>query len=94
MNKEVYSRTRTVIKDDVATETYSSIANYVEKQLSGVQYDDGLIESLKRQSRNNSHAIGRLLDVLVNKGIIDKEELSWVIKGWVDDQLCLKKIKP
>lgn len=94
MSGKVNSRAMVVdlsedIDDDI--KTYTSISEYVEKQLSGAQYDDGLIESLKKQSRNNSQAISRLLDVLVNKGIIDKEELSWVVKGWVDDRLCLKK---
>ena len=92
MSQKVHSCAKVVIiEEGVETATYRSISEYVEEQLSGDEYGGGAIESLQRQSRNNSQAIGRLLDVLIHKGIIYKEELSFIVKGWVDERLFLGK---
>jgi hypothetical protein len=56
-----------------------SIPSYAEVVLSGRSYESGVLESTALTSRNNSLAIGRLLQLLASKGVITAPEITGVL---------------
>lgn len=60
---------------------YDSLEQYAETCLDGDDYNMGISESARQTGRNNSGAIGRLLDALVYKGILGPKEIKEIVQG-------------
>lgn len=60
-------------------EDYRSIADFAEHQLDGSDYDTGMVEAARDTARNNSQAIGRLLDILAGKDLLNDMDVLYVI---------------
>lgn len=61
-----------------------NIREYVLENLDGSDYDSGQLETLSRTVDNISGAFARLVEHLVSKNLMNKEEVQLVIKGFVD----------
>lgn len=59
-----------------------NIEYYAEYSLDGQSYDSGQVEAATATSRNNSRAIGRLLDLMASKGMFTAPEITRVIEGY------------
>lgn len=66
------------------TTEYSSLEQYAEGHLDGDDYGKGAMEAAADTARNNSKAIGRLLDLLSEKHLVTAEEVVATIEGWVN----------
>lgn len=61
---------------------YGSLEEYAEYRLDGDDYGKGAMEAATDTARNNSRAIGRLLDHLAEKGLLNAAEVSNIVEGW------------
>lgn len=59
-----------------------NIESYAEHSLDGCSYDTGQLEAAAATSRNNSRAIGRLLDLMASKGLLTAPEITQVVEGY------------
>lgn len=66
---------------------YNSIEEYAEQRLDGSDYDVGQLEAAVTTARNNSGAIGRLLDLLADKGLVNAEDAGNIIEGYVSGSI-------
>ena len=62
---------------------YASLEEYAECRLDGDDYGTGAIEAAADTAANNSKAIGRLLGLLVDKGLIAPKEAAVVVEGYI-----------
>ena len=62
---------------------YESLKDYAELMLDGDDYGNGVIEATANTARNNSQAIGRLLDLMAEKGLVSAEEITTVVEGYM-----------
>lgn len=60
---------------------YPSIEQYAYENLADPNLESGVIESLTKRAQNNSIAIGRLLEVLVARGLLNACEIVNIING-------------
>jgi len=60
---------------------FASIEEYTEYRLDGYDYGVGQIEATTAIAKNNAKALGRLLDLLVTKGLVTAEETGTVVGG-------------
>lgn len=68
---------------------YKSLEEYSEYQLNDDNYENGQIESATNTAKNNSKAIGRLLDSLVNKKVLTVEDAVIIIEGYLPGSVTL-----
>lgn len=68
-----------VIPSRYEADFIGSIPSYTEATLNGRSYESGLLESTTLTSRNNSLAIGRLLQLLASKGLLTAPEITGII---------------
>lgn len=61
-----------------------SVSTYVARSLDGNDYGRGQVESAAREAANASEAIGRLVQLLHEKGILTLSEVSFVAAGYDD----------
>jgi hypothetical protein len=64
--------------------TYESLEDYADSALDGADYDQGALEDLVGTANNVKRAVGRLLDVLAENGLLTAPEVEKVLRGWVD----------
>ena len=57
---------------------FNSFEDYFQNCLSDTSYDSGQLESAAQQARNNTAAIGRLVEILTQKGILDGADVAVV----------------
>lgn len=62
---------------------YQSLEDYAESKLDGDDYGKGAMEAAADTARNNSQAIGRLLDLMAEKGLVSAEEAATVVEGYM-----------
>ena len=60
-------------------DTYESVEDYAVSALSGDDYDRGVMEAAARRAENNSAAIGRLLESLVQNNVLSIDDLPGVL---------------
>ena len=70
---------------------YFNVEHMAREQLDGEDYDRGSVETAAATADNNSCAIGRLLDILLNGNRITLDEVR-IILGYGED-VTLEKIK-
>lgn len=58
--------------------------DFVVRELDGNDYGLGAIEATAQTTENISKAFGRLLGVLLSKGIITKEQMIFVLEDYAD----------
>ncbi|KKK93537.1 hypothetical protein LCGC14_2691890 [marine sediment metagenome] len=63
---------------------YISIECLTVSNLDGEDYDRGSVETIEATARNNSQAIGKLLEVLLDKDVIQLPDVR-IILGFGDD---------
>ncbi len=63
---------------------YYSIHELAQEMLDGADYDTGITESVEATSRNNSVAIGRLLEILLDEGVLQLSDIHDVL-GYGED---------
>lgn len=63
-------------------EEYIDISLFATKKLDGSEFNQGIIEDVAATARNNSEAIGRLLDVLAQLGFVNESDVEFVILGY------------
>lgn len=69
--------------DDYGTKReYNSLEQYALLKLDGDDYGMGAVEAVTVTARQNSEAIGRLLDLMTEKGLISIDDAIAVIKGY------------
>ena len=66
------------------TTEYVSLEQYAEYRLDGDDYGKGAMEAAADTARNNSKAIGRLLDLLSEKHLVTAEEVAAILEEYVD----------
>ncbi len=64
----------------------TKVEEFAEYALDGSSYDSGLVEAAAATSRNNSRAIGRLLDLLASKGFLNAPEVTQVLEGCMNQE--------
>ena len=62
---------------------YKSLEDYAEFKLDGNDYGKGAMEAATDTARNNSQAIGRLLDLMAEKGLVSAQEAATVVEGYI-----------
>jgi len=62
---------------------YPSLENYAEDILAASDYGVGALEQALGTANNTAAALGRLLDLLADKGQISAEDTVFVVKGYV-----------
>jgi hypothetical protein len=67
--------------------TYRDWETYAHEKLSGDDYESGQLEAVVRRAENNSAAIGRLLEGLLNTGHLTTDNVEYVLKGFVEKNL-------
>ncbi len=65
---------------------YYSIGDLAQQRLNGEDYDRGILEAVEATAKNNSIAIGRLLETLVglDKGVLQLSDVCDVL-GYGED---------
>jgi len=58
---------------------YDSLEDYAESKLDGDDYGKGTMEAAADTARNNSQAIGRLLDLMADRGLVSAEEAATIV---------------
>jgi hypothetical protein len=61
---------------------YGRIEEYAVVRLSGDDYGVCALDAANATARNNSLAIGRLLDILAEKGVVSDYDVSMVVDGF------------
>ena len=69
---------------------YDSLERYAEDKLDGDSYGSGVLDAANQTAKNNSAAIGRLLDALAEKSIIDTSDIIKVIEGYYNDSVTFE----
>lgn len=64
-------------------ESYDDLQSYALTKLRYDDYGIGLLEMAAGRSENNSKAIGRLLELLAAKGIINADDAVLIIDGYL-----------
>lgn len=62
---------------------YGSLEEYAEYRLDGDDYGKGQMEATTDTAKNNSKAIGRLLDFLANKKLLTAKEAVTIVEGYL-----------
>ena len=62
---------------------YNSLEDYAESKLDGDDHGKGAMEAAADTARNNSQAIGRLLDLMADKGLVSAEEAATIVEGCI-----------
>lgn len=76
-------RTEVIVAPDTFSEKkYSSFEQYARTVLNGDDYGIGQLEAACRTAENNSEAIGRLVGILFEKGLLTGGEACEVISGY------------
>ena len=68
-----------VVPSKYQADFIGSIPSYAEATLNGGSWESGQLEATALTSRNNSRAIGRLLQLLASKGLLTAPEITGVI---------------
>lgn len=63
------------------------IQEFTEWQLDGDDYDMGVYEAVTQTAKNNSKAIGRLMEELFMKGLIDADVIKRVVDIHLDQSV-------
>lgn len=63
-------------------DTYDTIEIYAERHLNGDDYNKGVVEAAYSTAQNNSKALGRLMDILAQKGLLTALETYKIIEGY------------
>ncbi len=58
------------------------LIDHIARSLDGSDYDRGALESCEAQAKNVSEAFARLIEVLVNKNILDKKDVYQIVDGY------------
>ena len=70
---------------------WQSLMEYAELKLDGDDYGKGRLEAAEDTARNNSKAIGRLLDLMADKGIVSANEVVIIIEGFISSDAVFKR---
>lgn len=62
---------------------YDSIVEYTEHQLMA-RFTSGEIESIKEHAENNSSAIGRLLELLAERKILNAQNIATIVDDYAN----------
>ena len=71
---------------------YNSLEEYAEYRLDGDDHGKGQMEAATDTARNNSKAIGRLLDLLATKNLVTAEEVATIIDGYFSGSACFQAV--
>lgn len=80
-----------IINSGSITNSYDSIEEYIEFKLDGEDYETGILESAAATAKNNSKAIGRLLNVLAEKEIIDADDVANIVDDYIPGTIKFEK---
>lgn len=82
---------KVVTKHYDKVEEYDTLEYYAECKLDGDGFESGVIEATAETARNNSKAIGRLLDLLASKGLVSASEAGGVIDPYLVGSIRFEK---
>jgi len=61
---------------------HESLEDYAEVELEGNPFEGGALEAATARAENNSKAIGRLLDVLAGRGLLNVDEVVHIVNDY------------
>ena len=69
-------QTKSVYEPRIAGDPFPTV---FERLLNGDDYDNGVVEGVARTARNNSQALGRLVEVLYRKYLLNVEDIAEIL---------------
>jgi len=70
------------INDFGRVRVYDDLEDYAEAKLDGSECERGALEEAAATAANNSKALGRLLDLFAERGLISSDNVTYIVEGY------------